>query len=150
MSVKVLGGETYINQRTGEIVETQTVIRGGDFDFHKIWLGHVLDAIDQVGNVKIKVLNHVLRNMDDQNRYIGTIRAIADKVEVSERTVAALLKKLEEADFIVRIGSGVIRVNPKGLFKGGSNKRMNVLIKYREEVQKDMFEDIQENVRGVA
>jgi DNA-binding Lrp family transcriptional regulator len=150
MVVKVVGGETYINQRTGEIVETQTVIRGGDFDFHKIWLGHVLDAIDQVGNVKIKVLNHILRNMDGQNRYIGTISFIADEVGVSSRTVGELLRRLEDADFIVRIGSGVIRVNPKGLFKGGSNKRMNVLIKYREEAQKDMFEDAEENIRGVA
>lgn len=146
MAVKVVGGETYINQRTGEIVETQTVIRGGDFDFHKIWLGHVLDAIDQVGNVKIRVLNHILRNMDGQNRYVGTIRGLAEDMKVSHTTVGTLLKKLEEADFITRVSSGVIRVNPKGLFKGGSNKRMNVLIKYREEAQKDMFDD-NDNIR---
>lgn len=147
MVIKVVGGETYINQRTGEIVETQTVIRGGDFDFHKIWLGHVLDAIDQVGNVKIRVLNHILRNMDGQNRYIGTITSIAADVGVSARTVGELLRRLEEADFIVRVQSGVIRVNPKGLFKGGSNKRMNVLIKYREEAQRDMFDE-SENIRN--
>lgn len=150
MAVKVVGGETYINQKTGEIVETQTVIRGGDFDFHKIWLGHVLDAIDQVGNVKIKVLNHILRGMDSQNRYIGTVRGIAEEMKVSHTTVGALLKKLEDADFITRISSGVIRVNPRGLFKGGSHKRMNVLIKYREEAQKDMFDEDQEDQRGVA
>lgn len=141
MSARVIGKENYINQQTGEIVEAQTVIKGGDFDFHKLWLGHVLDAIDQVGNVKIRVMMHILKNMDGQNRFVGTQQAIAEETGTGRSTVSRLLKALEEADFITRVSAGLIRVNPKGIFKGGSNKRMNVLIKYREESQKDLFEE---------
>ena len=59
--VKVIGSEEYINSRTGE-VETFNVIRieDRDFNFHKIWLAHVLDAIDELGNAKIKVLTYLL------------------------------------------------------------------------------------------
>jgi hypothetical protein len=55
---KIIGKETYVNQRTGEIEEHQVIqMTNTDFNFDKIWLGHILETLDMIGNQKIKVLN---------------------------------------------------------------------------------------------
>lgn len=132
--------ENWINQQTGEIVETQTVVKHGDFDFHKLWLAHILDAMDEVGNVKIKVLMHLLRGMNGQNLYIGTISQISESTNAGYATVQRLLSSLEKCEVITRPARGQIRISPKVIFKGGHSKRMNVLIKYRDESQLDLFD----------
>ena len=49
--VKVVGTETYINQQTGELQEMQVIdIEERDANFHKLWLGHILQSIDLIGN----------------------------------------------------------------------------------------------------
>ena len=54
--VKVIGTETYIKQDTGEIAEMQVVkIEERDANFHKLWLGHILQSIDLIGNQKTKL-----------------------------------------------------------------------------------------------
>ena len=51
--VKVVGTETYINQKTGELQEMQVIdIEERDANFHKLWLGHILQSIDLIGNQK--------------------------------------------------------------------------------------------------
>ena len=48
--VKVVGTETYINQKTGELQEMQVIdIEERDANFHKLWLGHILQSIDLIG-----------------------------------------------------------------------------------------------------
>ena len=136
--------KTYIDRDTGEIIETQTVVKQGDFDFHKIWLAHILDAIDEIGNSKMKVLMYLLKNMDSQNRYIGTITSIGTDTKTSRATVQRLLSSLEKCGIINRPQRGLIRISPKAVFKGGHSKRMNVLIKYREEQQMDLFDAIED------
>lgn len=49
--VKVVGTETYIKQDTGELREMQVIdIEERDANFHKLWLGHILQSIDLIGN----------------------------------------------------------------------------------------------------
>ena len=51
--VKVIGTETYIKQDTGELKEMQVIdIEERDANFHKLWLGHILQSIDLIGNQK--------------------------------------------------------------------------------------------------
>ena len=58
-----IGTTEYINKDTGEI-ETFNVIEehDQDFNFEKIWLGHLLESLSVLGNAKIKVLNYLLAN----------------------------------------------------------------------------------------
>lgn len=138
---KVIGTQTFINRDTGEIVETETIQRNGDYDFHKIWLSHILEAVEEVGNKKMKVLMHLLGNIDRQNRYIGTYDSIADEVDCHRKTVGELMNSLKNANIVSQPQRGVIRVNPDVIFKGSKQKRMNVLIRYTEESdQLDMFD----------
>ncbi len=77
-AAKLVGPDVWINQRTGEIIETQTLRKEvkGDVDvgFHKLWIGHILETIDEVGNAKVKVLFWLMRNMDSGNMVKATVR----------------------------------------------------------------------------
>lgn len=136
--VKIVGRENYINQNTGEIKEMQIInIEERDANFHKIWLGHILSSIDLIGNAKTKLAFWILDNMDSQNQFIGTHRKIAEKVGMSTKTVTETLKILIDADFLQKIQNGVYRINPNILWKGGKYDRMNVLIEYKNNSDKE-------------
>ena len=54
--VKVVGHVEYVNQATGEVEDFQVVrMEDRDFDFHKIWLGHVINSLDLIGNQTAKI-----------------------------------------------------------------------------------------------
>ena len=132
--MKIIGKETYINQKTGEINEMQVIdIEERDANFHKIWLKHILTSIDLIGNQKMKLAFWILDNMDSENQLIMSQREMARKNEISTKTVTQTLKILMEANFLQKINnSGAYRVNPNVLWKGGKSARMNVLFKYHQ------------------
>jgi len=140
---KVMGTEKFINQATGEIIETQTVLKYGDFDFHKIWLAHILDVIEETGNKKMQILMYFLKSMDSNNRVFATFDQIAKEVGCNRKTVGELVVSLEKADVLVRPARGQIRLSPRVIFKGSHSKRMNVLIQYKDESQLDLFDNSQ-------
>lgn len=147
MTKKVVKFDTrsYIDRETGEAIEVQQIVRSGDSDFHKIWLSHILNAVDEVGNKKMRVLMHLMANVDYQNRFVGTYKAIADEVGCHKKTVGELMATLMEQNIITKPQQGVIRLNPDMMFKGSKQNRMNVLIKYQgEQEQRDMFEEIED------
>lgn len=132
--VKVIGTETYINQKTGAIEEMQVMnIEERDANFHKLWLGHILQSIDLIGNQKTKLAFWILDNLNKENQLIMTQRKIAEKTGISYQTVSLTIKALTESNFLIKINSGAYRVNPEVLFKGGKNDRLNVLIQYNNE-----------------
>ena len=126
-----IGKAQYANQETGEI-ETFDVIeeKDVDFNFQKIWLGHLLESLDIIGNKKIKVLNYLLKTKNNENIVIGTQRAIAEKSGVSLPVVNETIKALKAINAIRSVSSGVLMLNPDIVFKGGNSKRMSILLKY--------------------
>lgn len=126
-----IGKQKFINNETGE-VETFNVIEehDQDFNFEKIWLGHLLDSLEVLGNAKIKVLNHLLAIKNNDNQIIATQRSISEKVGVSLPVVNETIKKLVAAKAIKKVSSGVLMLNPEIIFKGNHNKRMNILLRY--------------------
>lgn len=142
MATQFSGTRRLIDAETGEIIEAQTITKTtGDAGFHKIWLHHILEAVDEVGNAKMRVLMWMLTHADSQNRIMCTYKEITAATGVSVRTVAALMGKLREAAVIVEVRKSVWRLNPDVVFKGSHDRRMSVLIKYRDESQGDMFEE---------
>lgn len=131
--VKVVGTETYIKQDTGELREMQVIdIEERDANFHKLWLGHILNSIDLIGNQKTRLAFWILDHLDSNNLLPMTQRQIADKSGISYQTVSRTLQALIDSNFLQRINQGAYRVNPDVLFKGGKNARMNVLLQYRD------------------
>ena len=130
---KVIGQETYIKQDTGELVDMNVVeIEERDANFHKLWLGHIMQTLDIIGNQKIRVVNYILENINSENLFVGTQRAIAENIEASTKTVNVTIKALIDSDFMTFVQDGVYRVNPNVIFKGSKNKRMNILYKYHD------------------
>lgn len=149
---KLIGADVWINQRTGEIIETQTLeksVRSDDVDvgFHKLWIGHILSTIDEVGNAKVRVLFWLLQNMDRQNMVKATVRQIAEKSGVGEATVKRLMASLRKADVVRLEYGGRWIMNPAVAFKGAHQRRMNVLIRYKSMDQQELpLEEIRAKV----
>lgn len=129
--VKVIGTETYIKQDTGEIKEMQLIdIEERDFNFHKVWLQHILNSIDLIGNQKTKLAFWIIENLNKENQLIMTQRKIAENTGISIDTVRLTMRALMDSNFLVKINSGAYMVNPDVIFKGGKTDRLNILIQY--------------------
>lgn len=124
----------FTDNSTGEVIQANIidVDHPKDINFHKVWLGHVLEALDQIGNQKIRVLTYMLDNMDSNNLIIRTQREIAAGSGVGLTTVNATISALCGAGFIRKKG-GAYAVAPTAIFRGKHKARMNVLIRHQAE-----------------
>ncbi|WP_285816094.1 replication/maintenance protein RepL [Thomasclavelia cocleata] len=129
--VKIIGTETYINKNTGEIQEMQVVnIEDRDFNFHKVWISHIINSLDLIGNKKVKLAFWIIDHLNKENQLIMTYRQISEQSGISLETVRVTINTLIESDFLIRINQGAYQVNPDIIFKGTRNGRMNVLYQY--------------------
>ena len=136
--MKIVGKQAYIDQETGEMNEVQVIdIEERDANFHKIWLSHILNSIDLIGNQKTKLAFWILDNIDSENQLIMTQRKIAKNSGISLYTVIETLKVLMDSNFLQKINSGAYRVNPNVLWKGGKSAKMNILFKYHQNEKTD-------------
>lgn len=141
MKARVIGTDRWVNQQTGEVIETQTLtkeVKDVDIGFEKLWIGHIMEAIEEVGNAKVRVLFWLLRNRDQNNLVKGTLTVIAKETGVSRRTVASLMAALRKADVVRLEYDGRWILNPGVIFKGAHTKRMNVLIRYNSMEQQEL------------
>lgn len=131
--VKIIGTEIYINQTTGELQEMQVVnIEDRDFNFHKLWISHIINSLDLIGNQKVKLAFWIIENLNKENQLIMTYRQIAEKSGISLDTVRRTMTALIESNFLVKINNGAYQVNPDVIFKGTRNGRLSVLYQYNQ------------------
>ena len=131
--VKVIGKEQYINAATGQLEDFQVVsITDRDFNFHKIWLTHIINSLDLIGNQKTRLAFWILDNLNKENQLTMTYRQISKKTGISYQTVNATMSALISCDFLQRINQGVYRVNPDVIWKGSNSARMNVVYQYND------------------
>ena len=136
--VKVIGKEQYINAETGEVEVMNVVsVEDRDFNFHKLWLGHILNSIDLIGNQKTRLAFWILDNLDSENKLIYTYEQIRKETGISSKTIADTFKALASSNFLKKKQSGVWIVNPDFIYKGSRNGRLNVLIQYRDAVREE-------------
>src|SRR5699024_11307323 len=75
-------------------------------NFHKIWLGHMLESLDMIGNQKIRVAMFIMENINKENELIMTYRVIAEKTNTSLQTVSETMKALQESNLLSKIRNG--------------------------------------------
>ena len=132
--VKVIGTRKYINQDSGEIEDFQVVnIEERDFNFHKIWLNHIINSLDLIGNQKTRLAFWIVDNLDKENKLTMTYRQISEKSGISYQTVSRTMKSLIESNFLQQINQGAYRLNPNIIFKGTRSLRLNVLYQYNSK-----------------
>lgn len=135
---KFVGYKTLIDPNTGETYPMQiNVLEDKDFNFHKVWMQHLVNSLDAISNQKLRLAFWIIDNLDKENQLIMTQRSIAEASGMSLQTVSRTLKALCEAPegspaFLQKINSGAYRVNPDVLFKGSHSNRMGICYEYRE------------------
>ena len=78
---------------------------------------------------------------DSQNQILATYKEIAEGSGVGIATVTRLMRALRKADVVTESRRSLWRLNPKVIFKGNHEQRLNVLIRFRSESQRDLFDD---------
>lgn len=130
---KVLGFKTLQDTKTGEEIPVQMVqVEERDFSFHKVWLQHLIVALDEISNQKQKLAFWILDNLDRENQLTLTLRQISEKSGISYQTVARTMKVLQSGKMplLVRKNGGCYVINPNIIWKGSHNTRMAVLYEY--------------------
>lgn len=145
---KFVGYKILVDPETGETYPMQmNVMEDRDFNFHKVWLQHLVNSLDSISNQKLRLAFWIIDHLDRENQLIMTQRAIADATNMSTKTVNTTLKALCEAPegspaFLQRINSGAYRVNPEVIFKGSHSNRMGICYEYKE------IKEISDTLRG--
>jgi DNA-binding transcriptional ArsR family regulator len=146
MAGKVLfqGERRFIDEETGEVIPAQVVARSvdGDAGFDKIWLGTILELVNEVGTAKMRVLLWMLQNRDGKNLVRATKDEIASATGAGRTTITELLAALRKANVVSEVRRSVWRLNPEVIWKGAHHTRMSVMIQYRDEraeAQRDLF-----------
>jgi DNA-binding transcriptional regulator YhcF (GntR family) len=140
----------YANIKTGEIFDVPVMNHygKGNKDFEMIFYGHLLDILNDLGNKRIQVLQHIIKNRSKENNiFIGTVRDIANALNISLFTVQSTLVLLEDKEVIKR-KTGVIYIDADlvcdGRFKG---KIMHVYNNLEEETPEERQARVEREIK---
>lgn len=125
--------EVWVNQKTGEVLETSTITKKvprGNFVI--AYLGVIIQMLDGVGNKKMTVISYILKHMDKSTNVLSiTNRDLAKKCNVSLDTVVKTLKLLRDNKLIIT-KPNFIMISPKLLHKGDAAKEKALLTRFTE------------------
>ena len=140
---KYVGTKVYIDAETGERVPMQVrALEDRDFNFHKVWLQHFINGMDNIVNQKLRLAFWIVDNLDYENKLVKTQRQMAIETGISFRTVNLTIKALCEPGengvaFLQKMHSGAYRVNPDVIFKGSHNNRIGIVYDYNNVALKN-------------
>lgn len=126
----------YIDAETGELVTMDNIkkIVYGQKNFWKCYLMDFLAVLGIIDNRQLDVFIYICENTNQSNNlFIGTYKKIAADVGCSKDTIAKIMKKLQEHNFIKRVQNGLWFVNPDLLMKGNDHKRQVLLSYYQSD-----------------
>lgn len=125
-----------VDPETGEIFEVEQITKRtyGQKHFWKIYLSDFLQLLGLAESKQIDVIIHILENTNSSNNtFIGTYKQIAKDANVSEPTIAKIMKKLQEKKFIRKVQNGVWQISADIMMKGNEHKKQLLLNYYDED-----------------
>jgi predicted transcriptional regulator len=125
---------TLLDTDTGEQIVVDQITKRvyGTKNFWKVYLMDFLSILGIFDSKQVDVFIYIVENTSQaDNRFIGTYKKIAEDVNVSQTTIATIMKKLQTNNFIKKVQNGCWLVNPNILMKGNDTKRQ-VLLSYFE------------------
>lgn len=128
--------EDYIRVSDGELVTFDNISKVvyGQKNFWKCYLMDFLAVLGIIDNKQLDIFIYICENTNPTtNLFIGTYKKIAKDVGCSETTIAKIMKKLQDHNFIKRVQNGLWFVNPDLLMKGNDNKRQMLLSYYQSD-----------------
>ena len=134
--------QTLVGQKKRELVDTETgetilvdQITKRTYGTKNFWKCYLMDFCAVLGIIDSKQLDvfiHIAEHTNpSDNTFIGTYKDIARDVGVSQPTISAIMRKLQDNNFIRKKQNGVWLVNPNVLMKGNDHKRQ-ILLSYYE------------------
>lgn len=130
--------KVYIDTETGEKIYAEQITKRayGQKQFWKIYLMDFLHILGLADSKQIDVLIYILQNTEQANNtFVGTYKKIAREAHVSEPTIAKIMKKLQENNFIIKVQNGVWQVSPNIMMKGSDHKK-SLLLNYYDDSMK--------------
>ncbi len=121
---------------TGEsmTVDQITKLVYGTKNFWKCYLMDFLSVLGILDSKQVDVFIYIVENTNQSNNtFLGTYDKISKDVGVSRPTIAKIMKKLQENNFIKKMQAGAWLVNPNILMKGNDQKRQILLTYYESE-----------------
>lgn len=119
---------------TGELITVDQITKRvyGSKNFWKCYLMDFLTVLGIIDSKQLDIFIYVVENTNQSNNiFLGTYKKIAKDCQVSSATIAKIMKKLQEANFIKKVQNGAWLVNPNILMRGNDNKRQ-ILLSYFE------------------
>lgn len=136
--------QTLIGQQKRELVDTQTgelvlvdQITKRSYGTKNFWKCYLMDFLTVLGiidNRQLDVFIYIVENTNQSNNvFIGTYKKISKDTGCSSKTIAKIMSKLQENNFIKKVQNGVWLVNPNILMKGNDTKRQILLTYYNSD-----------------
>lgn len=125
-----------VDTATGEIIHVDQITKRtyGTKNFWKCYLMDFLTVLGIIDSKQLDIFIYIVENTNQANNmFIGTYKKIAEDVGCSSATIASIMKKLQENNFIKKVQNGVWLVNPNILMKGNDTKRQILLSYYESE-----------------
>lgn len=121
---------------TGELMTVDQITKMvyGSKNFWKCYLMDFLTVLGVFDSKQVDIFIYIVENTNQSNNvFLGTYDKIAKDVGVSRPTIAKIMKKLQDNNFIKRMQAGAWFVNPNILMKGNDTKRQILLSYYESE-----------------
>ena len=136
--------QTLIGSRTRELIDVETgeqifvnQITKRIYGTKNFWKCYLMDFLTILGIIDSKQLDifiYIIENTNQNNNiFIGTYKKISSDTKCSSRTIAKVMKKLQENNFIKKVQNGVWLINPNILMKGNDTKRQFLLSYYESQ-----------------
>lgn len=124
------------DNETGEVmvVDQITKMVYGSKNFWKCYLMDFLTVLGIIDSKQVDIFIYIVENTNQSNNvFLGTYKKIANDVGCSSATIAKIMKKLQDNNFIKKLQNGAWLVNPNILMKGNDTKRQILLSYYESE-----------------
>lgn len=106
-------------------------MHGAKQDYWRIYLTDLLTVLGIADKKQIEVVIYITENVSKENNtFIGTYKKIAKEVNVTEPTIAKIMKKLQEQGFIKKVQNGAWQVNHR--IVPGENDERIIIIQYEK------------------
>ena len=130
-------------QETGEIrtigepvVADASITKCDRNGFEITYLAYLFDVFDQLGGQKYKVFKYIVEHKSADNTLIITNRELAQRCDVSTKTITETLKLLKEKGLIAT-RTGAIMILPKIAHRGKIGREQFLIHKFQEFSNQD-------------
>ena len=125
-----------VDVETGEQIFVDQITKRvyGTKNFWKCYLMDFLTVLGIIDSKQLDVFIFIVEHTNQSNNiFLGTYDHISKEVGVCRQTIAKIMKKLQENNFIKKVQNGAWLVNPNILMRGNDTKRQILLSYYESE-----------------